>query len=96
MKMVLIAYCEAADYEIIAAIKEAGIKGYTKFTEVLGEGAETQPRLGTQCWPGKNNFLAIAVEEKELETLISTLKELKRRHRKAGIKVFVTPVDEVI
>lgn len=96
MKMVLIAYCEAADYEIIAAIKEAGIKGYTKFTEVLGEGTKTQPRLGTQCWPGKNNFLAIAVEEKELETLISTLKELKRRHRKSGIKVFVTPIDEVI
>jgi len=96
VKMVLIAYCEAADYEVIDAIKEAGIKGYTKFTEVLGEGTETQPRLGTQCWPGKNNFLAIAVEEKELGILISTLKDLKRKHRKAGIKVFVTPIDEVI
>lgn len=38
MKMVLIAYCEAADYEIIEAIKEAGIRGYTKFTEVFGGG----------------------------------------------------------
>lgn len=36
--MVLIAYCEAADYEIIEAIKEAGIRGYTKFTEVFGGG----------------------------------------------------------
>jgi len=96
VKMVLIAYCEAADYEVIDAIKEAGIKGYTKFTEVLGEGTETQPRLGTQCWPGKNNFLAIAVEEKELNLLIPTIKKLKQRHPKAGIKIFVTPIDEVI
>lgn len=56
MKMVLIAYCEAADYEVNEAIKEAGIKGYTKFTEVLGTGTETQPRIGTQCWPGENDF----------------------------------------
>jgi len=31
MKMALIAYCEAADTEIVKAIKETGIKGYTKF-----------------------------------------------------------------
>lgn len=96
MKMVLIAYCEAADYEVIEAIKEAGIKGYTKFTEVLGEGAETQPRLGTHCWPGKNNFLAIAVEDEELELLQSAVKEMKKRHPKAGIKAFVMPLEEVV
>jgi len=94
--MVLIAYCEAADYEIVAAIKKAGIKGYTKFTEVFGEGSETQPRLGTQCWPGKNNFLAIAIEDKELESLIKTIKEMKKRHPRAGVKAFVMPVEEVI
>jgi nitrogen regulatory protein PII len=96
MKMVLIAYCETADYEIIWAIKEAGIKGYTKFTEVPGEGTETPPKLGTHCWPGENNFLAIAVEDKELELLLPAVNEMKKRHPKAGIKAFVMPMDEVI
>jgi nitrogen regulatory protein PII len=96
MKMVLIAYCEAADYDVINVLRKAGIKGYTKFTEVFGEGTETQPRLGTQCWPGKNNFLAIAIEGEELESLIATIKEMKKRHPRAGIKAFVMPVDESI
>lgn len=96
MKMVLIAYCEAADYEVIEAIKEAGIKGYTKFTEVLGEGTETPPKLGTQCWPGKNNFLAIAVEDEELEPLLSAVKEMKKRHPRAGIKAFILPMEEIV
>jgi len=96
MKMVLIAYCEATDYEVIEAIKESGIKGYTKFTEVLGEGTETPPKLGTQCWPGKNNFLAIAVEDEELEPLLIAVREMKKRHPRSGIKAFVMPMDEVI
>ena len=96
MKMVLIAYCEAIDYDVIETLKKAGISGYTKFTEVLGEGTETQPRLGTQCWPGKNNFLAIAVEDDQYETLISTIKDMKKSHPRAGIKAFVMPMEEMI
>ena len=96
MKMVFIAYCKAVDYEVMEAIKEAGIKGYTKFAEVIGEGDETQPRLGTQCWPGKNNFLVIAVGDEELDPLILAVKEMKRRHPKGGIKAFVMPLEEMV
>lgn len=96
MKMVFIAYCDAADYIVIEAIKEAGIKAYTKFTEVIGEGTETPPKLGTHYWPGKNDFLAIAVEDEELKTLIPAVKEAKKRDPQAGIKIFVMPMDEVI
>ena len=96
MKMVLVAYCEAADYDIIESLKRSGMKGYTKFTEVLGEGVETNPRLGTQCWPGKNNFLAIAVDDNDFPVVISRIKTLKARHPKAGIKAFVLPMEDVI
>lgn len=96
MKMVLVAYCEAADYDVIDVLKKAGIKGYTKFTEVFGEGKETQPRLGTQCWPGKNNFLAIAIEDEELDALVATIREIKKRHPRAGIKAFIMPLEVMI
>lgn len=96
MKMVFIAYCDAADYDIIEAVKKAGIKGYTKFTGVLGEGTETQPRLGTQCWPGKNNLLAISVEDEELQPLLETVREMKKAHPRAGVRAFVIPLEEMI
>ena len=95
MKMVLIAYSEAADYDLIGAIKAAGVTGYTKFTEVLGEATETEPHMGTQCWPGRNNFLAIAVEDKKVEHLISTVKEMKEKHPKAGVKAFIMPMEGI-
>lgn len=96
MKMALIAYCEAADTEIVKAIKEVGIKGYTKFEEALGEGTETQPRLGTQCWPGKNNVLAIAVEDNEVEPLLNKIMELKSEYPRAGIRAFILPVEKMV
>ena len=66
MKMFLIIYCEAADEEVVGALKEAGIHGYTKMVEARGEGTETEPKLGTHCWPGKNNILLMAVADEEV------------------------------
>ncbi len=96
MKMVLIAYCEAADYEIVRAIKETGIRGYTKFEEALGEGTETQPRLGTHCWPGKNNVLAIAAEEGEVTSILQRVRGLKEEYPRAGIRAFVLPLEQMV
>lgn len=36
MKMFLIVYGESADEDMIAALKEAGIPGYTKMVETRG------------------------------------------------------------
>lgn len=96
MKMILLAYCEAADEDMIASLKKAGVRGYTKFTQVLGEGTETNPRLGTQCWPGRNNVLAIAIDEEAFPVVMSKIRTMKARYPKAGIKAFVLPVEDVI
>ncbi|MCX8069002.1 MAG: hypothetical protein N2738_00700 [Thermodesulfovibrionales bacterium] len=96
MKMALIAYCESADIEIVKAIKETGIKGYTKFEEALGEGTETQPRLGTHCWPGKNNVLAIAIEDDEVDLIINKVKLLKSEYPRAGIRAFILPMEQMV
>jgi hypothetical protein len=47
MKMVLVIYSQAADYDVIATFKKAGIRGYTKVEKVCGEGIETEPKLHT-------------------------------------------------
>ena len=94
MKMFLVIYCEAADEEVIAALKEAGIHGYTKMVEARGEGTETEPKLGTHCWPGKNNILFMALPDEEIPRITARVRELKRNHPQAGVRSFLLPVEE--
>jgi hypothetical protein len=95
MKMFLIIYCEAADEDVIAALKESGVRGYTKMVEAQGEGTETEPKLGTHCWPGKNNVLFMAMADDEIHRLDARLRELKQMHPRAGIRSFLLPMEEV-
>lgn len=96
MKMILVIYGEAADYDVIAAFKDAGIKAYTKMGEVCGEGSETEPKLATHVWPGKNNALFIAIDDTEVPKVMEVIRYLKREHPRAGVKGFVFPLDEVL
>jgi hypothetical protein len=95
MKMFLVIYCEAADEDVIAALKEAGVRGYTKMVEARGEGTETEPKLGTHCWPGRNNVLFMAVADEEIPRLGARLRELKREHPRAGVRSFLLPMEEM-
>ena len=94
MKMFLIIYCEAADEDVIAALKEAGIHGYTKMVEAQGEGTETEPKLGTHCWPGKNNVLIMAVADQEVARINERVHRLNEDHPRAGIRSFLLPIEE--
>jgi hypothetical protein len=96
MKMVFIVYSQAADYDVISAVKEAGVKGYTKMENASGEGVETEPKLHTHTWPGENCVLFLALEEDELPTIIKLIRVLKREHPRAGLKAFILPMEEII
>jgi hypothetical protein len=96
MKMVFIVYSQAADYDVIAAIKNAGVKGYTKMEKASGEGVETEPKLHTHTWPGENCVLFLALEENELAAIVEIVRELKQEHPRAGVKAFILPMEEII
>lgn len=96
MKMFFIVYSRAADYDVISKLKSAGIKGYTKMKDVIGEGTETEPKLGTHCWPGENNVLYIAVQDEEVPGVCEVIRQLKISHPRAGVKGFVLPMVEII
>jgi hypothetical protein len=87
MKMFLIIYGEAADEYVISALKEAGIRAYTKMVEARGEGTETEPKLGTHFWPGKNNVLMI-------HRICERIREIKQDHPRAGLRSFLLPMEE--
>jgi hypothetical protein len=96
MKMFLIIYCEAADEDVIAALKEAGVRGYTKMVEARGEGTETEPKLGTHCWPGKNNVLLMAVPDADVARINERVWLLQEEHPRAGVRSFLLPMEENI
>lgn len=94
MKMFLIIYGEAADEEVIASLKEAGIHSYTKTVAARGEGTETEPKLGTHCWPGKNNILMLVVADEEVSRIKEWICRIKEDHPRAGVKGFLLPMEE--
>jgi nitrogen regulatory protein PII len=96
MKMFLIVYSEAADDDVIDAFKKSGVAAYTKMSEVRGEGTETEPKLGTHFWPGKNNALFIALQDEEVSKVSDVIRLLRREHPKSGIKGFLLPMEEVL
>jgi len=96
MKMFVIIYGEAVDEAVIAALKKAGIHSYTKTVEARGEGTETEPKLGTHCWPGKNNILLIAAADEEVPRINERIRRIKEEHPRAGLRSFLLPMEEII
>lgn len=96
MKMLVTVYSDIVDNILLTALKNAGISGYTKWKETLGEGLETGPKLDTHIWPGKNNVIAVVIEDEKLAVITKILSDLKEKHPKGGIKTFVLQVESTI
>ncbi len=94
--MLIVVYSDAIDETIMTAFKEADVKGYTKWRETLGEGNETEPKLGTHYWPGRNNVLAVVLEDEKVSHVKDIIKELKTKYPKSGIKTFILQVEDTI
>lgn len=95
LKMVLIAYNEAIDLEVMEAMENCGLKNYTKVMGVFGRGENSGTHLGNDIWPGRNNLLYVAAQEKEAKQLILAIKELRKTLGKEGIKAFILPSEEI-
>ncbi|MEI6831998.1 MAG: PG0541 family transporter-associated protein [Candidatus Omnitrophota bacterium] len=95
MKMVMIVYNEALDNEVMEILKDCALKSYTKITEVFGCGISSGTHLGTDIWPGRNNILYVACEEKESKQIITSVKEIRKNLGVEGIKAFLIPLEEM-
>lgn len=96
MKMLIIVYSDAFDESMMMAFREAKVKGYTKWKETLGEGEETEPKLGTHYWPGRNNVLAVVLPDEKVHAVTDIIKKMKDEYPKSGIRIFVLQVEDTI
>ena len=94
-KMVMVAYNEAIDMEVMEVLGNCGLKNYTKVTEVYGRGTSSGTHLGNDIWPGRNNILYVACEEKQAKQLLSCVGELRKKLGHEGIKAFLLSVEDL-
>ena len=96
MKMVMIVYNEAIDFEVMESLQTCCIEYFTKWQRVLGKGKISEAHLDTNVWPGVNNVCMTVVEEKKVPAIIAKIKELRLSLGQEGVKAFVLPVEEII
>lgn len=95
MKMVMISYNEAVEDEVMEALTNCAIKNYTKIEGTYGKGETSGTHLGNDIWPGKNNILYVACQDKEAKALLLSIKELRKSIGKEGVKAFLMPVEDI-
>ncbi|MEI6970970.1 MAG: PG0541 family transporter-associated protein [bacterium] len=95
MKMVMIAYNEAIDSEVMELLDRHNVQGFTKWTKVHGKGRQSGPHLMTHVWSKGNNALMCCVSEEQAVTLLDGIRELRQTLGHDGIKGFSMPVSDV-
>jgi len=95
LKMAIIVYNEALDLEVMEVLVGCGVKNYTKINAAYGRGESSGTHLGNDIWPGRNNILYIACEEKEAQQILGRVKELRKKIGHEGIKAFFLPLEEM-
>ena len=95
LKMVIIAYNEAIDMEVMEEMGKCNLKNYTKVIGVFGRGETSGTHLGNDIWPGRNNILYVACEEKEAQQILSRVKELRKKIGHEAAKAFLLPLEEM-
>ncbi len=95
MQMVMISYNEAIDIEVTEVLEACCLKNYTKITTAYGKGSTSGTHLGSDIWPGRNNILYVACEDKEAKQLLSSVQELRKKLGKEGVKAFSWALEEI-
>lgn len=96
MKQVQVIYGDSMEDEVMEVLDKLGIKYFTKMVGLTGHGSHADPHLNTSVWPGLNQCLMLLLDEAAKDKLWPLLKELKTKYHRIGMKVIVSPVEEII
>lgn len=89
MKALFIACDQALYEEVLKAMSQLGVRGYTSWEEVAGCGSETgEPHLGDAVWPILNSALISFTDDERCEKLLEALRTLDAANPKLGVRAF--------
>jgi len=95
MKAVLIVHNVAIDNEVTEALESAGVCYYTKFTDTLGRGEMSEPRLNTEVWPGTNVGTFVVTEEPKAKEIMDIIHQMRKKLGSEGVKAFMWEIDDI-
>lgn len=95
MKMIMIAYSEATEQEVMDILEMNGQAQYTQWTRVRGRGRHSEPHLLTVVWPKANNVIMACVADDRAAAILQSVRTLRKSLGHEGIKAFSLPVDDV-
>lgn len=97
MKTVFIAYDQAHHDNVMEALNDSNVRGYTFFEQVGGRGTKGgDPHLGSHAWPSMNSAIFTIVEDEKVQPLLTRLKKLDDDNPMLGLRAFVWACEQSI
>ena len=95
MKAVLIIHNVAIDEQVNEMLVSIGINCYTKFTNTLGKGMLSEPRLNTDIWPGENYGTFVVTDQAKGKKIMDKVRQMREKLGSEGLKAFMWEIDDV-
>ena len=97
MKSVFITYDQAHQENVIEALNDSNIRGYTLFEQTGGRGSKTgDPHLGSHAWPSMNSAIITVVDDFKVPIILERLKKLDSDNPMLGLRAFVWNIEQSI
>jgi len=87
MKLILIIFDADKEKEVYGILDSSGVSGFTTWGPVYGKGKQSDPRMGTQVWPGDNRIIMTAIPDEDAVTLKEALLSHDEIGSGKGVKV---------
>jgi hypothetical protein len=94
MKAILIVHNEVIDKDVNEALDSVEISCYTKFTNVLGKGEISEPRLNTDVWPGTNYCTFVVTDQAKGREIMDKVRQMRKKLGSEGLKAFMWEIDD--
>jgi nitrogen regulatory protein PII len=97
MKAVMIIYNQAHSEKVEYMLEKLGIKGYSLWENVQGQGTNTGvPHLGTHAWPEINKSVLAIIEEDLVDKVLDKVKRIDSINEEVGIRAFVWDIMKTV
>ena len=95
MKAIFITYNQAYYSEIVEAIEEAGVRGYTQWPGIRGRGSvDGEPHEGSHAWPTHNDAVLTFVPDDKVAPILAMMKEKDEAAPALGLRCFVWNIEQ--
>ncbi len=97
MKTVFIAYDQAHQDNVMEALTDTNVRGYTILEQAGGRGSKGgDPHLGTHAWPSMNSAVISIVTDEQVTPLLNRLKRYDNDNPMLGLRAFVWNCEQSI